>query len=88
MVAALPYVVLFHPEVRSLRVYVIDFNTSKQLTLGPGVQPAITLPPTQVPPPNGLRHFDPYSWDVYCLGRLFQDVMQVRWLREAFTDVL
>ncbi|KAH9886280.1 hypothetical protein C8Q73DRAFT_285685 [Cubamyces lactineus] len=76
VVAALPYDARFHPGVISLRVYVIDFNTSKQLALGPGAQPAITLPPTQVPPPEGLKRFDPYSWDVYCLGQLFQSVIK------------
>ena len=60
----------------------IDFGTSRQLTLGPGVHNAITLPPTQIPPPNGLKHFDPYSWDVYCLGYVFEDLMEVS------TDIL
>ncbi|KAJ8462842.1 hypothetical protein ONZ51_g10644 [Trametes cubensis] len=26
-------------------------------------------------PPNGLSHFDPYSWDVYCLGILLNEMM-------------
>ncbi|KAI0655854.1 hypothetical protein C8Q70DRAFT_1015952 [Cubamyces menziesii] len=76
VVTALPRDVPFHSEVVPRRVYLIDFNTSKRLTLGPGAQPAITLPPTQTPPPHGLKHFDPYSWDMYCLGRLLQDVMK------------
>ena len=79
VVTALPRDVPFHSEVVPRRVYLIDFNTSKRLTLGPGAQPAITLPPTQTPPPHGLKHFDPYSWDMYCLGRLLQDVMKVGW---------
>ncbi|KAJ8472631.1 hypothetical protein ONZ51_g8391 [Trametes cubensis] len=76
-VAALPEDAESHPAVVSRRIYVIDFDTSRQLTLGPGVHCAITLPPTQIPPPNGLKHFDPYSWDVYCLGHVFEDLMGV-----------
>ena len=66
-----------HPAVAPRRTYLIDFDTSRQLTLGPGVHSAITLPPTQITPPSGLKHFDPYSWDVYCLGHVFEDLMEV-----------
>ncbi|KAI0328454.1 hypothetical protein GY45DRAFT_1281814 [Cubamyces sp. BRFM 1775] len=59
------------------RVYIYDFNTSRQFTRGPGSQPAITLPETQTRPPNGLTHFDPYSWDVYCLGVLLNELMDM-----------
>ncbi|KAI0328456.1 hypothetical protein GY45DRAFT_1355149 [Cubamyces sp. BRFM 1775] len=59
------------------RVYIYDFNTSRQFTRGPGSQPAITLPETQIRPPNGLTHFDPYSWDVYCLGVLLNGLMDM-----------
>ncbi|KAH9886284.1 hypothetical protein C8Q73DRAFT_285790 [Cubamyces lactineus] len=76
VIAALPYDAQYHPSVVARKIYLIDFNTSKQLRLGPGVQHAITLPPTQIPPPDDLKHFDPYSWDVYCLGRLCQDVIE------------
>ncbi|KAI0655848.1 hypothetical protein C8Q70DRAFT_1122396, partial [Cubamyces menziesii] len=65
-----------HPAVAPRRTYLIDFDTSRQLTLGPGVHSAITLPPTQITPPSGLKHFDPYSWDVYCLGHVFEDLME------------
>ncbi|KAL7284499.1 hypothetical protein ACG7TL_001790 [Trametes sanguinea] len=69
---ALPQDVPTHPELVPRRVYLIDFDSARQLNLGPGVQPAIDLPPTQADPPAGLTYFDPYSWDVYCLGRLFE----------------
>lgn len=59
------------------RLYIIDFNSSKQFALGPGEQRAITLPPTQIPPPNDLRHFDPYSWDMYCVGRTLEWIVEV-----------
>ncbi|KAL1950782.1 hypothetical protein VTO73DRAFT_5906 [Trametes versicolor] len=59
------------------RAYIIDFGTSRQLTLGPGVQPAIPLRYAQVPRPLDMDYFDPYSWDVYCLGKLFEFMM--RW---------
>ncbi|OJT02693.1 hypothetical protein TRAPUB_6767 [Trametes pubescens] len=58
-----------NPSAVEDRLYIIDFDSSRQFTLGPGVQRAITLPETQIEPPNGLTHFDPYSWDVYCTGR-------------------
>ncbi|KAH9886279.1 hypothetical protein C8Q73DRAFT_716133 [Cubamyces lactineus] len=75
-VAALPQDAQSHPAVVPRRVYLIDFDTSKQLTLGPGAHSAIVLPPTQITPPHGLTHFDPYSWDVHCLGHVFEDLMQ------------
>ena len=59
------------------KIYLIDFQMSRQLKLPPGRQPAILLPETQVPPPGDLKHFDPYSWDVYCLGHVFEDLMEV-----------
>ncbi|KAL1939042.1 hypothetical protein VTO73DRAFT_10302 [Trametes versicolor] len=57
-----------HAEVVENRVYIIDFDSARQFTLGPGVQPAITLPATVQVPPNGMTRFDPYSWDIYCVG--------------------
>lgn len=59
------------------RMYIIDFDSSRQFTLGPGVQRAITLPETQIRKPNGLKHLDPYSWDVYCTGRTFEAITRV-----------
>ncbi|KAI0071463.1 hypothetical protein K474DRAFT_1701599 [Panus rudis PR-1116 ss-1] len=58
------------------KLYIIDFDWSKRLKYGPGVQRAITLTPTQIEPPNGLKHFDPYSWDVYCLGHICRDIIR------------
>ncbi|KAI0357958.1 hypothetical protein OH77DRAFT_1318258 [Trametes cingulata] len=58
------------------RVYIIDYDTAKQFALGPGHQRAIILPDTQITPPNESRVFDPYSWDIYCLGRLFELMLQ------------
>ncbi|KAL1943191.1 hypothetical protein VTO73DRAFT_4266 [Trametes versicolor] len=67
------------------RLYIIDFDSSRQFTLGPGVQRAITLPETQIQPPNGLKHFDPYSWDVYCTGRTLERIVKQRY-RGAKTE--
>ncbi|KAI0771696.1 hypothetical protein BD413DRAFT_550607 [Trametes elegans] len=61
------------------RVYIIDFHSSKQLSLGPGVQTAIPLPPTQVLPPLNMTHFDPYSWDVYCLGDVWRHIVNAKY---------
>ncbi|TBU48898.1 hypothetical protein BD309DRAFT_911182 [Dichomitus squalens] len=59
-------------RIEAGKIYLIDFQTSRQLKLRPGEQPAVLLPKTQVPPPGGMKHFDPYSWNVYCLGNVFQ----------------
>ncbi|KAI0357938.1 hypothetical protein OH77DRAFT_1398603 [Trametes cingulata] len=67
-----------HPHVVAGKMYIIDFDMSRQFALGPGEQPAITLPSTQQEPPDGLTHFDPYSWDVYCLGHLLEVIAEVR----------
>ncbi|OJT02685.1 hypothetical protein TRAPUB_6759 [Trametes pubescens] len=67
-----------HQTIVADRLYIIDFGQSRQFALGPGVQRAITLPETQMDPPNDLLHFDPYSWDVYCIGRTMDYFMSVR----------
>ncbi len=59
------------------KIYIIDFGQSRQFALGPGAQRAITLPETQIPPPNDLHYFDPYSWDVHCVGRAMQELLEV-----------
>ncbi|KAH9855436.1 hypothetical protein C2E23DRAFT_583977 [Lenzites betulinus] len=64
-----------HQDVVKNRLYIIDFDSSKQFTLGPGVQPAIILPETQTDKPNGLELLEPYSWDVYCTGRTLEDII-------------
>ncbi|KAM5541292.1 hypothetical protein V8D89_005221 [Ganoderma adspersum] len=61
-----------YPQTKAGRVYIIDFDRSRQLALGPGRQPAIELPSTQYQHPLQMTSFDPYSWDVYCMGMLFQ----------------
>ncbi|KAI0357959.1 hypothetical protein OH77DRAFT_1318254 [Trametes cingulata] len=76
VVVAGPRTAAFHETVIPHRVYIIDYDTAKQFALGPGHQHAIVLPETQVTPPHGLVEFDPYSWDIYCLGRLFQWMTQ------------
>ncbi|KAM5541240.1 hypothetical protein V8D89_005169 [Ganoderma adspersum] len=58
------------------RVYIIDFDRSRQLELGPGRQPPIELPSTQFKPPLQMKAFDPYSWDVYCMGKLFEQLTE------------
>ncbi|KAI0658960.1 kinase-like domain-containing protein [Cubamyces menziesii] len=65
----------FHASLKFWQVYIYDFDTSLQFAHGPGRQHAITLPESQIPPPSGLTYFDPYSWDVYCLGHLLDELM-------------
>ena len=60
------------------RVYLIDFETCRQFEHGPGVQTAVPLPNTHVDPPLGMKSFDPFSWDVYCLGMTLEFMVQVR----------
>ncbi|KAJ8463610.1 hypothetical protein ONZ51_g10156 [Trametes cubensis] len=67
----------YHAVLQLGRIYIYDFNTSRQFPCGPDSQCAITLPETQTPPPDGLTHFDPYSWDVYCLGVLLTEFMDL-----------
>ena len=66
-----------HPQTKAGRVYIIDFDRSRQLELGPGRQPAVVLPLTQYKPPLQMKAFDPYSWDVYCMGKLFEQLTKV-----------
>ncbi|KAI0349867.1 hypothetical protein OH77DRAFT_1431613 [Trametes cingulata] len=66
-----------HKDLVAGKVYIIDFDSARQLSLGPGKQPAVKLPPTQIDPPHGLRHFDPYSWDVYCAAHVLEDIIRV-----------
>ena len=58
-------------------MYFIDFHTSRQLALGPGRQPPILLPPSQEEKPSGVTTLDPYSFDVYCAGKLMQFLLKV-----------
>lgn len=77
-----------HERVVANRLYIIDFGQSRQLSLGPGVQRAITLPETQIEPPDGLLHFDPYSWDIYCAGRMMEYFVEVRCRPRAASSIL
>ncbi len=78
VVAAKHHHTTVNPSTVEDRLYIIDFDSSRQFTLGPGVQRAITLPETQIEPPDGLKDFDPYSWDVYCTGRTLERMVIVR----------
>ncbi|KAI0357914.1 hypothetical protein OH77DRAFT_1314205 [Trametes cingulata] len=66
----------YHRGVVHGKVYIIDFGSARTLQLGPGKQRAIVLPPTQIRPPNGLKHFDPYSWDVFCVAHILQVLVE------------
>nr|VWO95360.1 Uncharacterized protein [Ganoderma boninense] len=59
------------------RVYLIDFGQSRQLALGPGLQPPIVLPQSQEKKPPGVTALDPYAFDVYCTGKLMQFILRV-----------
>ena len=58
--------------------YMIDFEMSREFSLGPGQQPAIDLPPSQNPKPDGVTRLDPYSWDMQCFGVFCFSVFHVR----------
>ncbi|OSD00614.1 hypothetical protein PYCCODRAFT_1437211 [Trametes coccinea BRFM310] len=81
VLVAVPREGFLHDKVTPNRVYIIDFDTSRQFDLGPGDQHAVELPETQVDPPNEMTRFDPYSWDVYCLGRVLE------WLVEDYCEM-
>ncbi|KAM5541283.1 hypothetical protein V8D89_005212 [Ganoderma adspersum] len=53
-------------------VYLIDFESCRQFEHGPGVQTAVPLQDAHVKPPLDVKTFDPFSWDVYCLGRTLE----------------
>ncbi|KAI0751755.1 hypothetical protein C8Q80DRAFT_1159179 [Daedaleopsis nitida] len=63
-----------HPTLplEAHKIYIMDFGESQQFELAPGRQPAIKLPPSHITPPNDMTHFDPYSWDMLCVGHAFQ----------------
>ena len=66
------------PQLTAGRVYLIDFESCKQFEHGLGVQTAVPLPNTQVPPPLDMKSFDPFSWDVFCLGETLEFMFEVR----------
>lgn len=77
LMAGLPQDAEAHKNVVPHRLYIIDFDSSRQFALGPGVQPAVVLPESQTEKPNGLQLLDPYSWDVYCVGRTLGRLFEV-----------
>nr|VWO99431.1 Uncharacterized protein [Ganoderma boninense] len=58
----------FDARLTAGRVYLIDFESCQQFAHGPGVQTAVPLPDTHLDPPLDMTSFDPFSWDVFCLG--------------------
>ena len=76
-----------NPRTKAGRLYIIDFDRSRKLELGPGRQHAIELPSTQYEPPLQMKAFDPYSWDVYCMGKLFERLTTVRLPSLIFTPL-
>ena len=58
-------------------MYLIDFESCRQFECGPGVQTAVPLPGTHVAPPLKMESFDPFSWDVYCLGETLDGIVRV-----------
>ncbi|KAH9853204.1 hypothetical protein C2E23DRAFT_868359 [Lenzites betulinus] len=80
-VEGIDYLHSLHIVHMATALYIIDFDSSRQFTLGPGVQPAIMLPETQTDKPNSLELLDPYSWDVYCVGRTIEEFMKNRYTK-------
>lgn len=64
-------------RLKAGRAYLIDFETCRQFEHGPGVQAAVPLPNTHVIPPLKMKTFDPFSWDVYCLGETLDGIVRV-----------
>ncbi|KAI0643522.1 hypothetical protein C8Q79DRAFT_915628 [Trametes meyenii] len=72
-----------HSHLTEGKMYFIDFETSRLLTTDPGIQGAVALPETQVKPPGDMDRMDPYSWDMFCVGKLFQEMAERVYWREA-----
>ncbi len=66
------------PSLELGKIYIIDFGESRQFKLRPGRQPATDLPPSQIPKPANITRLDPYSWDMYCVGKVFETLASVR----------
>ena len=67
-----------HKYVQLGKVYIIDFSESRQLSRGPGQQLPIDLPDSYIQKPLDMQRFDPYSFDVYCLGMVIDVTLAVR----------
>ena len=50
---------------------------ARKLSLGPGQQPAIDLPPSQEQKPAGITRLDPYAWDMYCTAWVLEVIVKV-----------
>ena len=59
------------------KVYIIDFGVSRKLSLGPGEQPPIEIGECHYGPPENMKVFDPYSFDVYCTGKCLETYVRV-----------
>ncbi|KAJ8473277.1 hypothetical protein ONZ51_g7977 [Trametes cubensis] len=42
----------YHERIVAYKIFIIDFDSAQRFKLGPGVQPAIQLPPSQTRPPE------------------------------------
>ena len=69
-----------HKELSAGKAYIIDYDRSRRFELGPGQQHAVELPSPALKPPLGMKQFDPYSWDMYCVGQTFDWLLKVRLL--------
>ena len=72
----------YHKNIELGKVYIIDFSESRQLGLGPGQQLPIDLPRSIIPKPLDMQRLDPYTFDVYCLGTVLDETLDVRFLFE------
>lgn len=64
-------------RVQAGRLYIIDYGSSKQLGAAAGFQTAVDLGPHQCNAPGKVERFDPYSFDMYCIGQLLQNFIDV-----------
>lgn len=65
------------PGVPLGRLYIIDFEMARHLPLGPRAQGPVQLTGALIQAPLGVSRFDPYAWDMYCVGVLFDEVLEV-----------
>ncbi|KAI0711476.1 hypothetical protein C8Q76DRAFT_736762 [Earliella scabrosa] len=66
-------------ELEAGKVYIIDFDRSRRFEFGPGSQTAVDLPATGQHAPLDMKRFDPYSWDVYCVGKVFERIAELKY---------
>ncbi|KAM5541271.1 hypothetical protein V8D89_005200 [Ganoderma adspersum] len=80
VVAAIEEDVQRDARLKAGRVYLIDFETCRQFEHGPGVQTAVPLMDTHVVAPLEMTSFDPFSWDVYCLGETLEVMVEQKFV--------